>query len=118
MQNPFHQFVRFSFVAVMALFLLITLNACTTTKTQVVKESIYYHPSVPTKFFTPVIPERPIAKQDYLALPLWERETYLVNYNKSLMKNIASCNINVSSIQTVLEEAKKAADHEGQSGNK
>lgn len=106
-------------VIIIAIGVGFMLGGCgTTVKTEVVKESSYYHPSVPEKLFVRVVPERPISKEQYLAMSTWERESYLTNYNISLLKNVATCNRNVSDIKNVLDEAKRVANNEGKSANK
>lgn len=95
------------------------LMACgSTPKTEVVTKTVYITPDVPTSLFKPVVPERPMTKELYMNLTIWERETYLTEYVQKLMELLASRNTDVKSIEKILNDTKKAADHEGKSGNK
>lgn len=103
---------------IVALMTAMLLTACgstpiVTTTTRVV----YKHPSVPEKFFEPVTVEKPIAYEDYMKLSLSERETYMREYAQKALKGLKASNNNVRDIKKVLDDTKKAAEHESQSGH-
>ncbi|WP_396190489.1 hypothetical protein [Flavobacterium sp.] len=84
---------------------------------QVVTKTVYVQPNVPDKFFNQKQPNRPMKKDEYLLLSEKEKETYLTAYSQSLLQDLASCQADVFSIKKVLQDSKKAIDHESQPRN-
>lgn len=94
------------------------LTACgTTPPPSVVTKNVYKHPSVPDKLFEPVKVEKPISEEEFLAMTIAERETYMREYAQKALTGLKTSNNNVKDIKKILEDTKKAADNESKSGH-
>lgn len=94
--------------------ILITLPGCATkgdTITQVVYKTKYIAVQVPSELTTPTTITAVKSTEDYLALPLHERESYLTDYATDALKSLSLCNAKLSSIQTLIEEQYKEIEH-------
>lgn len=91
-----------------SLFFLLTafiLSGCALTpKKEVVTQTKVVRITIPDKLLTNCIPNKPISKEEYLQLKIWEREQYLVSYNIYLLSVIKECNIKIDKIRELNRE--------------
>jgi len=62
--------------------------------------------SIPESLVSPCNPDKPMSKEEYLALKPHEREEYLTNYSIRLLGVIKSCNLQLKSISELNKQAK------------
>lgn len=62
--------------------------------------------TIPEYLLIPCTPDRPITKEEYLKLEIFERETYLSNYSIGLLKVIKNCNIQLDEIRILNNRGK------------
>ena len=63
--------------------------------------------AVPGELTEPCVAEKPIAKQDYLALKPHEREEELTRYTVELLGTIRNCNIQLEKIKALNPKPKQ-----------
>ena len=80
----------------LAVILAISLSGCITFGSKYnqldVKEVQVKEQHVPEEMLTPCIPNKPPAKEEYLALKPHERESALTEYTVSLLGTVKECN--------------------------
>lgn len=92
------------------LITVIVLTGCATSpkydKLEVSKVDVVYV-TIPEELLTPCKPEKPLDRESYLKLKIWEREQVLIEYSVSLLKTIKECNININKIKDLNNSAPK-----------
>lgn len=77
------------------------LAGCASTRTTElnIEDKEIVHISIPTHLTQECKPEKPIDKESYLALKIYEREEELSRYIVTLYSTIAQCNSQISQIK-------------------
>lgn len=87
------------------LLLPLFLTGCgTTPQKEIVTQTKVVRVTIPDTLLTNCIPNKPISKEEYLQLNIWEREQYLVSYNIYLLSVIKECNIKIDKIRELNRE--------------
>jgi len=93
------------------LFILLSLlliTGCSTLNKEkvVVTDTKVIYRVLPDNLVNPCVPDKPKTKEEYLALPIYERETYLTNYSISLLKTIKNCNLQLDELRILNNDSK------------
>ena len=111
--------VRFVFALLILSVFLLTQTGCASTQEveKVVYKTRTVYVSVPDSLTVTPPPNKPMAKEAYLALIPQEREVYLSKLIKELYGDLNSCQGNLKAIKKIQNTSKEAVDHERQSGS-
>lgn len=90
-------------LAFVSMFLIGCASNTPTKETVYVNKYIYV--TVPTQLTKRIVPERPVAKDKYMAMSFYEREDYLSTYTVKLIGDIRMCNNQLDKIEKIQGEA-------------
>lgn len=85
----------------LAALIAVILVGCGTTQPTVVEKVRTVYITVPESMTKPVTPQRPMAKADYLAMEVYDRERAITVYSTELMKSLGQCNAQLTSIRNI-----------------
>lgn len=89
-----------------AIFLSLTLSGCLQTTKLVTRTTTLYQ-EVPSELTVRVTPKPPLDKVLYLAMPVYERESYLANYSVQTLRDLHSCNAQLDAISVLSRKWKE-----------
>lgn len=105
------KFIKSYIKAVLLILGALFISGCATTKDiNVVYKTKTKYQEVPSEFTVQVLPPRPVPKDNYLAMPVYERESYMADYSVQVLKSLHTCNAQLSSISELTRKWKDEAD--------
>lgn len=109
------QTIKSFFTAVATALLVVTASGCAFTqppKTVYKTETVYYE--VPEQLTANVVPQRPVTKEEYLRMAIYERESYMADYATQNLKALHKCNAQLSSIAELSKRWKESVNADKQ----
>lgn len=95
------------FIAVLA----VAATGCATTQPpKVVYKSETIYQEVPEQLTRVVVPQRPIPKEQYLSMAIYERESYMADYSVQSLKSLHTCNAQLSAIAELSKRWKESVN--------
>lgn len=105
------QSIKSFFIAVITAMLGIAVTGCAVTQPpKVVYKSETIYQEVPAQLTAVVVPTRPIPKEQYLSMAIYEREGYMADYSVQTLKSLHTCNAQLSAISELSKRWKEAVD--------
>lgn len=109
------QSIKTFFAAIALSILTLVSTGCASTQPpKIVYKSETIYQEVPQQLIQPVAPTRPIPKEQYLGMAIYERESYMVDYSVQTLKSLHTCNAQLSSIAELSKRWKEKVNADQQ----